>query len=81
MAAVARHHGIARSLLQRWKILEIEPARLVDPFVRLLPSREVGEGAAVAGSIFVHVDGAIVIELPPSSDPGQIAGLVGALRR
>ncbi len=80
MAAVARRHGLARSLLQRWKekMLPVVTRGASQPFVRLTPAPEVAEQAA---AIYLHVDAAIVIELPASADPQQIAALVFALRR
>ena len=80
MAAVARQHGISRSLLQRWKLNGVQAGSHQD-FVRLLPAGEAGGPAPATGSIFVHVDAAIVVELPASSDPTLVASLVGALRR
>lgn len=83
LAAVSRRHGISRSLLQRWKETIGSVPRTDTPFVKLLsgPTESSTSGVHGPGSVFLHVDASIVIELPATADPQQIAALVLALRR
>ena len=51
MAAVARRHGIARSLLQRWKDMMIKEQASEPPaFVRLLPEAAESSPSAACSS-------------------------------
>lgn len=81
MTEVARRHGIARTLLQKWKLTLGEPLALPDVsgFARLVPAAPVGDEPSEP-RIFVHVD-SVVVELPATSAPEQVAALVFALKR
>jgi transposase-like protein len=82
VAATARRHGVARSLLQRWKMMGIESSAGRSTFVRLLPTRSADDAApsAAPASIYIHVDQSLIIELPATVDPQQVAALVTALK-
>jgi transposase-like protein len=77
MADVARRHDIARSQLQRWKSTEEATGT---PFARLLPAAPELSAPAEDSRLFIHID-PVIVELPATASPEQIAALVHALRR
>ena len=74
LSEVARRYDISRSLIQKWKDkTSVTPRSERHGFVRL---QSEGESRA---PIYLHIDSRIIVELPSSVTPRDVALLVSAL--